>query len=521
VQPSPVAVSDPTPPEAAPAGRSRGLARRIDKLGSILDVAKAMTVERDLDRLLDMILAEAAWVVEAERCSLFLLDEDTGELWSKIAQGLESREIRFPVGQGVAGSVAATGEPVIIDDAYQDVRFNREVDRLTGYRTRNILCVPMLRRGGNGRGHEVAGVIQALNRRQGAFTEEDRELLMVLGGQAAAAIESARLHNEIEELFDGFIKASVIAIESRDPTTSGHSERVATLSVELAEMVTRDDAGPYRDVVFDRDELRELRYGALLHDFGKVGVREHVLLKAKKLLPYDLERVRARFEFARRTVETDVLRRKLALLGRGASPDEVAATDAWGTEQCSQIEHFWDVVVRCNEPSLFGDDPAPELHRVAAATFRGANGEPHPLLTRDELHALNIPRGTLSDEERREVESHVEHTWRFLKVIPWTRTLRRVPLIAYAHHEKLTGDGYPRRLRATEIPVQARILTICDIYDALTASDRPYKRAVPHEQALAVLGAECDEGKLDRHLLRVFIEANVPAVLRTTRITSV
>jgi len=189
------------------------LRRRLEKLQSILDVAKAMTAERSLERLLGLVVDEAAKVAEADRCTIFLADRDRGQLWSKVAHG--TSEIRFPLGQGIAGAVAATGEAIRIDDAYADPRFNQNVDRQSGYRTHNLLTVPMRNTKG-----EVVGVLQALNRRDGAFTDEDEELLAALAGPAASAIENTVLNEEIERLFEGFVQASVVAIEPPSPPAS-------------------------------------------------------------------------------------------------------------------------------------------------------------------------------------------------------------------------------------------------------------------------------------------------------------
>ncbi|MFN7134855.1 MAG: GAF domain-containing protein, partial [Myxococcales bacterium] len=237
------------------------LARRLEKLSSILEVAKALTSQRDLDRLLEMILKEAVKVVDADRCSLFIVDRARKELWTKVAQG--TSEIRIPLGTGIAGAVAASGEVVNIPDAYDDPRFNRSVDLATGYRTRTILCVPMRDAAG-----EVVGVIQALNKHGGSFTSEDEELLQALGGAAAAALENVFLHEEIKNLFEGFVNASVVAIESRDPTTAGHSGRVARLTVSLAQALEQAP-GRYAGTRFTPEELNEIRYASLLHDFGK------------------------------------------------------------------------------------------------------------------------------------------------------------------------------------------------------------------------------------------------------------
>ncbi|MCA2981302.1 MAG: GAF domain-containing protein, partial [Myxococcaceae bacterium] len=268
--------------------------RRMTKLSSILEVAKAMTAERNLDTLLPLILKEAARVVEADRCSLFIVDRARNELWSRVAQGA-NQEIRLPIGQGIAGSVAASGEVVNIKDAYEDSRFSREFDAKNAYRTKSILCVPMRDTRG-----DITGVLQALNARDGTFDGEDEELLLALGGQAAQAIENAMLHQDISRLFEGFVQASVMAIESRDPTTAGHSGRVAALTVTLAQATELAPAGPYLGTRFTPEQLQEIRYASLLHDFGKIGVREPVLVKADKLYPHEFELVRQRFEVARK-----------------------------------------------------------------------------------------------------------------------------------------------------------------------------------------------------------------------------
>jgi len=467
------------------------LERRLQKLQSILEVAKAMTAERQVGRLLALVNDAAARVAEADRCSIFVVDRERGELWTPVAHG--TGEIRIPLGAGIAGAVAASGAVVSIPDAYADPRFNPQVDAATGYRTHEILCVPMTNTHG-----EVVGVIQALNRREGAFGAEDEELLGALAGPAASAIENALLHEEIERLFEGFVQASVVAIEARDPTTAGHSGRVATLTTGLARAVEAAPPAAWRGVAFDAAALQQLRYAALLHDFGKVGVREHVLVKAEKLYPHQLELLGARFDLARASLENQRLRARLE--GR----DEAALA-----AELARLEGFWELVVTANRPTVLAEAAGQRLHEVAGFDFADPRGALRPLLTGDELRLLTIPKGSLSDEERREIESHVTHTFRFLSQIPWTRTLRRVPEIAYGHHEKLDGHGYPRAVPAPAIAVETRMMTIADIYDALTASDRPYKKALPAQKALDILGDEAKRGQVDPALLGVFVESGV------------
>jgi HD-GYP domain-containing protein (c-di-GMP phosphodiesterase class II) len=467
------------------------LERRLQKLQSILEVAKAMTAERQVGRLLGLINDAAARVAEADRCSIFVVDRDKAELWTSVAHG--TGEIRIPLGAGIAGAVASTGQLVSIPDAYADPRFNPQVDAATGYHTRDILCVPMTNTHG-----EVVGVIQALNRRDGAFGPEDEELLGALAGPAASAIENALLHEEIEQLFEGFVQASVVAIEARDPTTAGHSGRVATLTTGLARAVEIAPPPAWRGVAFDAAALNQLRYAALLHDFGKVGVREHVLVKSEKLYPHQLELLAARFDLARASLENQRLRARLE--GRG---EEEAAVEL------ARLEGYWELVVVSNRPTVLPEAASQRLQELAGFGFPDPRGAIRPLVTAEELSLLSIPKGTLSDDERREIESHVSHTWRFLSQIPWTRTLRRVPEIAYGHHEKLDGHGYPRAVGAPAIAVETRMMTIADIYDALTASDRPYKKALPAQKALDILGDEAKRGQVDPTLLSVFIEAGI------------
>jgi HD-GYP domain-containing protein (c-di-GMP phosphodiesterase class II) len=478
------------------------LAKRVEKLTALLEIGKAMASERNLDRLLRLILDDVTKVMEAERSSLFLVDRERDELWSKIAQDLEVREIRVKIGTGIAGHVAQTGEVVNIQDAYADPRFSQETDRRTGYRTRTILCTPM-----RNKHNEVIGVLQVLNKRDGCFGGEDEDLLLALSSQAAVAIENAILYEDIERLFEGFIRASVYAIESRDPTTSGHSERVATLAVGLAQAVNHTTTGPYADVTFSEEDLREIRYAGLLHDFGKVGVREPVLVKANKLYEERLELLVSRFKFIRKAIENECLQRKLdVVLGNGqGARQELEALDAELQARLAELDEHLRFIQEANRPCTLTSDAAERLRHIAGRRYADTDGTVHPYLLAAEAEDLAIARGTLNRQERREIESHVTHTYRFLGQIPWTRDLRRVPAIAYSHHEKLDGRGYPNGLRGEAIPIQARMMAICDVYDALTASDRPYKSAMSPERAIAIVEQEADAGQLDRELVRIFV----------------
>lgn len=484
-----------------------GTPEEAERLRAVLDIAKALTSERDLDRLLSLIVHEASRIVDADRGTLFLVDPDTGELWSKIAQGVGG-EIRVPRGAGIAGAVVETGEVINLEDAYADPRFNQSVDKTTGYFTRTMLCVPMRNTHG-----DIVGVLQLLNKREGVFREQDTDLLLALGGQAAAAIENALLHDEITRLFEGFVQASVVAIESRDPTTAGHSERVSRLTLGLADAVEQSAATSWSDTSFSASQRLEIRYAALLHDFGKVGVREDVLVKASKLYPAQRDALRLRFDFSKKSLEVETLKRCLKLVQHGARQADIDKELADLQQDLLEIERMWAVIETCNRPTVLESDTAQKLVQVARVQFLGPDGVRQPLLGPLEVELLSIPRGTLSATERIEIESHVSHTFRFLSQIPWSRRLRRVPEIAHGHHEKLNGRGYPQRLENGAVCLESRMMAIADIYDALTASDRPYKKAVPHLNALRILADEARGGALDGELVDLFASAEVPKVV--------
>ena len=351
-----------------------------------------------------------------------------------------------------------------------------------------------------------------LNRKhERSFDQSDLSTFVALAHQVGIAIENANLYQEIHLLFEGFISASVQAIESRDPSTSGHSQRVAALTCRLAEVVTANDAGPYARIRFGAAQLKEIRYAAVLHDFGKVGIREHILVKARKLYPGQIDLLKARFDFIKRTFEAEALREKLALYERGngaATELSLAQIDRRLQHNLQNTDDTLAFLLTCSHPS--STDPAniPRLTEYAKQQYRSFDGL-RPYVTDEELGALSVLSGSLTNEERRDIEQHVTHTFEFLSKIPWMRSLKYVPEIAWCHHERIDGSGYPRGLTKEKIPIQARMMAICDIYDALTAADRPYKSAVSSDEALKQLSMLATEGKIDTALLELFIRERV------------
>jgi HD-GYP domain-containing protein (c-di-GMP phosphodiesterase class II) len=513
--------------------------QRYSELTELTRVGVALSQERDLQILLDMILTQARRITSSDAGSLYLAErtDDGGApklLRFKVAQNsslpnLPFSESTVTVDHGsLSGYVAATGQPLVIADVYllpEDVTYkqNRTFDEKFGYRTKSMLVLPM-------RTHkdEVIGVLQLINRKRTIdamlssesvverevvpYDTRSVELVNALASQAAVAIENSLLYEDIEKLFEGFVTAAVTAIEQRDPTTSGHSGRVARLTVDLAKAVDRGGPGKYRDVKFTATQLRELRYAGLLHDFGKVGVREQVLVKQKKLYPWNLDVIRHRFAYLLQAADLQFERERANYLvahGEKNYKEASAHLNEIRKARRDELQHFLDSIVRANEPTVLPEGSFDELHDINQRMYVDFDGVERPLLHDDELRFLMIRKGNLDDQERREIESHVTHTFRFLEQIPWTRELKGIPTIAYGHHEKLNGRGYPRRVTGDDIPVQTRMMTISDIFDALTATDRPYKRAVPYERALDILNMEAKDGMLDPDLLSAFIDAKV------------
>ena len=515
-------------------------AEEIARLGRELSELNAigirLSAERSPAALLEVILTKAREITNSDAGSLYLVEHEAdgnARLFFALAQN-DSLEVPFrattlPLSRtSVAGYVALTGAPVNLADAYtppegSPFSINRSFDEQTGYRTKSMLVVPMRTPQG-----ETIGVLQLINCKPGAggrLVDADDVALRVqpfgaryetlagsLASQAAVALANSRLFQNVRQLFEGFVGAAVTAIESRDPTTSGHSFRVSELTVGLAEAVDRCEQGPYATARFTTDELMELRYAALLHDFGKVGVREHVLLKAKKLYPGELDRIRQRVALIKRGLELKYTGKKLETLlarGRRGFDRQAKAIDAELAAFLGELDDHLDRIVMANEPSVLPSDVVEHLRGLALQTFEDHLGNHQAVITSEEARILAIPRGSLTDTEMDEMRSHVVHTWEFLKRIPWTKEFRRIPEIARAHHEKLDGSGYPLGMKAPDIPLQSKIMAIADIYDALTAADRPYKKAVPLEQALDILDGERRMGTLDGELFDLFVTARI------------
>jgi HD-GYP domain-containing protein (c-di-GMP phosphodiesterase class II) len=513
----------------------RELHQAVADLETLNKIGVALSTERNTDSLLELILSKSREITHADAGSLYLVDEQTGgakhlvfKLTQNDSHSVPFRQFTMPIDtRSISGYAAATGHILNIKDAYRirnlPFRLNRDFDEKFGYRTKSMLVLPM-----KNQKDEVIGVLQLINSKThpgvkltsskivreevGPFSQQSQDLASSLASQAAVALENNLLYRDIEKLFEGFVGASVTAIESRDPTTFGHSERVAKLTVALAQTVDRLDSGPYKDIHFTKEDIREIRYASILHDFGKVGVREEVLVKAKKLYPPQLELIKKRFQYIRKSLELETCRKKL---------DHVLRNGNQGYEECfglidsehgremQNLDDFLQHILEADEPTVLPEKTSEKLVQIAGWSFDDPSGPTEPLLTPEELQLLSITKGSLNDEERIQIESHVIHSFRFLNEIPWTKELRRIPDIAKAHHEKLDGSGYPYHMKEEDIPFQSKMMTISDIFDALTARDRPYKKAVPTERALTIIGDEVKSQLLDPVLFDLFLEAKI------------
>lgn len=527
------------------------LAGAVHEINELNKIGAALSAEHDTAKLMELILTKCREITKADAGSLYIVEEvelteEEKALRERTPDAVQQRhllrfrlaqndtvkvafkEITMPMDEGsIAGYVALRGETVMMEDSYRlppevPYTINRKFDEDSGYRTKSILAVPMRNQKG-----ETVGVVQLINAKRDGdaklgsvaavlqqvvpFTLRQKEIVLSLASQAAVAYENSQLYEDIQRLFEGFVKASVTAIEARDPTTSGHSFRVANLTVALAEAADRDTAA-FREVSFSRDEMKEIRYASLLHDFGKVGVREEVLVKAKKLYPSQLELIRQRFDYVRKTLQAENSRARIDYLlekGREAYLQEQPKFDAELQRHLAELDRYFEAILTSNEPTVLPEGSFGTLMDIAARQFINWDGQKVPLLTGDEVRLLSIRKGSLDDAERMQIESHVVHTFNFLKQIPWTKEIRSIPQIARGHHEKLNGNGYPYKLSAPEIPLQTRMMTVSDVFDALSASDRPYKKAVGLDRALNILGMMVKDGEVDPTVFKLFVEARV------------
>ena len=509
------------------------LNRSKKELLALNNVAIALTTQKNIENLLNFILTKTRHLVKADASSLFL-KEDQNHLRFVLSQNISTNftvkeNILLEINNNsISGYTAKTGHILNLLDVYSipelfPFSFNKDYDEANNYRTKSMITAPMYNNN-----NEIVGVIQLINKRKDyksnikgkkleedqiiPFNNEDVDLINNLASQAAVALENARLVQDLRSTFDGFVKASVVAIEAKDPCTHGHSERVAKLTVALAKTINDIHEGTFEKLHFNDKELLQIKYAALLHDFGKVSISDEILTKSKKLFPYELENLVSRYESIKKSIAADYYKECFDYITKNGYDNFLLVKEekeANFNKKLKEINDTINMLIKADEPTVLEESSSEKINELAHSEYTDSEGKKIPYLTEREANALSVKRGSLTNIERQEIESHVKYSYDFLSQIPWAKDLARVPEIAYAHHEKLNGRGYPNHSVERDIPIESQMIGIIDIFDALTAQDRPYKPAVPLKKALDILCMDADNNGLNKELVDIFIKYEV------------
>jgi HD-GYP domain-containing protein (c-di-GMP phosphodiesterase class II)/CRP-like cAMP-binding protein len=471
------------------------------------DISNSVAQTSDLDSLFEIIVNKITTVFSAERSSLFLLDNKSNELWSRVAKKSEIKEIRFPVTQGLAGHVARSGKILNIKNAYKDARFSAAFDKKTGFKTKMVLCAPVINRDGI-----IIGVVQVINKKEGYYIKKDEELLSVISSQIAVALTTAQLIQNLKELISAFLKSMASAIDEKSPYTGGHIKRVVDLCMRLARKISDSSSENFKDTFFSDNEMEELRIAAWMHDIGKIVTPQHIIDKASRLekLIDRIEIIETRFHLIETLIQMEFANKKNAY---DKTKESVESS-------IKQIENDLDkkiLIVRtdlifiksCNNPDNFMTQEKIDRIKAIAKNIYTFNNKMLPYLSDDEVKNLCIPKGTLTDEERKIVENHAVATQKITEVLPFPDHLSRVSEFASSHHEKLDGTGYPNRLAKKNLAIQSRILAIADIFEALTAKDRPYRDPMKVSQAIKIMELMKNDNHIDGKIYDFFINTGV------------
>ena len=519
---------------ATPAELQRSLETHfLSKLEYLNAIGIALSQERDINKLLETILIAAKNLTHADGGTLYRLVED--KLQFEIVRtdslaiamgGTSGNPVPFyPIplhkdGQPnytmIAAYAALTHKTVNVADAYAEEGFDfsgtRNFDKRTGYRSTSFLTVPMKNHEGN-----IIGVLQLLNAtdtasgRVTSFGEEDQRLAESLASQAAIALTNRLLIQQLEVLFESLIELINTAIDEKSPYTGGHCKRVPTLTMMLAEAAHETRNGPLAAFQMSEKDRYELKIAGLLHDCGKITTPVHVVDKATKLQTiYDrVELVATRFQALKREAEVEMLRAKVAALETGDKAGAQRAEQALAA-RLAQYDDDREFIRRTNigTERMKPEDQA-RVSQIARYTWRAESGETERFLSKDEEDNLNIPYGTLNPGEREIINHHIVATIKMLEALPWPRHLTNVPEYAGGHHERMDGKGYPRGLTREQMSVQARVMGIADIFEALTAKDRPYKKGKTLSESLGILGRMKEGGHVDPDLFDIFVRDKV------------
>jgi HD-GYP domain-containing protein (c-di-GMP phosphodiesterase class II) len=504
------------------------LQERIARLEMLLRVVTAMSTERDLDKLFETILFEAKNLCHAEGGTVYLYDgqdfldfaiamNDSMGFHYRRAQTAPAERLmplrlwepssKTPNHRNVATYAATEKRSVNIPNAYDEVGFDfsgtRKIDGETGYRSVSFLTIPVL-----DAQDRLLGVLQLINARDKEtetivpFSGADQELVEMLAFQVGLALSNRLLREAQERLLESFIKTIADGIDAKSAHTGAHCSRVPILTEMITRAVCEESEGPYRDFSLDTAQWYELRIAAWLHDCGKITTPVHVIDKATKLQTIHdrIHEVSTRIDLLKREAEVRHLKRLI----QGDVPEESQGRfDA----EIVQLEDDRQFLEWANIGREHLDDESQErIHRIAATTYL-SGGQKRPLLSYEEVHNLTIPRGTLTDEERLTINGHMVETIRMLEALPFPSHLKQVPILAGGHHERMDGEGYPKGIYAGDLPVPARVMAIADVFEALTAQDRPYKEGMALSKAMSIMGEMKRTNHLDPELFDIFVRS--------------
>ena len=506
-------------------------------LREITRIGAALSVEKNIHKLLEMIVDEAKSLTNADAGTLYILDKEQKALQFQILQS-DSMKIRLggtsgtetnlpsvplfdsqgnPNHANVSSYAALTGEIINIPDVYDAEGFDfsgpRNYDKSTGYRSKSMLVLAM-------RNHEneTIGVLQLLNAQDletgdiVSFSPDYIDLVVSLASQGAVALTNTQLIQNLSDLFYAFIKSIATAMDEKSPYTGGHITRVVDLTMMIAKEINDTGQAPFQNTCFSDDEMEELRLAAWMHDVGKITTPEVIVDKATKLQSFfdRIEFIETRFDLIATAIENDYLKHKLELSAEGKLyPEMISRLDQDMSEQITTVTKDFAFLRDINQAVEFmDDDKLKQLQNIAKKTYH-LNDRQRPYLTEDEILNLSIRKGTLTEEERGIIENHVEVTFKMLNELPFPKKHAMVPEYAAGHHEKLDGSGYPRHLSKDSLPLQSRIMAVADIFEALTAKDRPYKKPMKLSQALNILSFLKKDGHIDPDIHDLVISSNL------------
>ena len=503
----------------------------LDNIEQLTNIGISLSAEKNTNRLLEQILIGAQDLTNADGGTLYLLGDDdrlTFEIMRTRSLGVAlggstNNAVQLapiplfdkhgkPNNQTIAAFAALTGEVVNIEDAYSARGFNfqgtKDYDKKMDYHSKSFLTLPM-------KNHEnqIIGVLQLINaidpqtHKVISFSAQSQRLAESLASQAAVALTNHQLINDLRILLERFIEVIAGAIDEKSPYTGGHCRRVPIIAMMLANAVHKIDKGAFANLRFSEHELYELKIAALMHDCGKITTPIHVVDKATKLETiYDrIKLIETRFALLKRDTEIKLLQEIMS-----SEESEQATLRHNYEELLKTFDDELEFLRHANIGSEFmSKEKQQRVSEIAKRRYRDINGEWQPLLTIEEIYNLNIDKGTLTKEERHTINYHMQSTINMLEKLPFPKQLKNVPEIAGGHHETMDGKGYPRGLTREQMSVQARIMGIADIFEALTAADRPYKKAMPVSQALNILGKMKLDSHIDPDLFDVFLHEKV------------